>query len=211
MTVHLYTGTDREKVRAALRKAIDSRPVVRISDASSVADVQEALRGPGMFGEKRVVVLDGVFGNEEMRPVVLDALSAISESNENFFVVEGKPDAATRKMLERHAEKVERFDLAKERDDRGGIFALAYALRRGDKKALWVAYQRALARREAPEAIHGVLFWGAKEIFMKSRGVEHERAKKLIAELAELPHEARRKGFELEYALERYILGINKS
>ena len=36
------------------------------------------------------------------------------------------------------------------------------------------------------------------------------RGGKLVAELAALPHEARRKGFALEYALERYILGFNK-
>ena len=33
-----------------------------------------------------------------------------------------------------------------------------------------------------------------------------ERAKKLIALLAELPHETRRRGVELEYALERFVL-----
>ena len=35
---------------------------------------------------------------------------------------------------------------------------------------------------------------------------ESNRAKKLIAELAELPHEARRNNFDLEYALERFVL-----
>jgi hypothetical protein len=70
-------------------------------------------------------------------------------------------------------------------------------------------------RDEAPEAIHGVLFWGAKDMFLKSlpagrqdASAEHERAGTLVAELSELPHEARRRGFDLEYALERYILSV---
>jgi hypothetical protein len=74
-----------------------------------------------------------------------------------------------------------------------------------------VGYQRALLRDEAPEAIHGVLFWGAKQALLAARGAKDmERPKRLVAELAELPHEARRKGFGLEYTLERYILGLNK-
>ena len=183
--------------------------MTRISDAHAVADVAEALRGSGMFDEKRVVVLDSVFANEEMGDVVLRALSHMKRSDEVFFLLEGKLDAETRRTLEKYAEVSERFDVKKEKD-RGEIFSLAYALKGGDKKRLWVEYQRALSRDDAPEAIHGVLFWGAKDTFLKSSGNARERAGKLVAELAELPHEARRQGFELEYALEHYILGVTR-
>jgi hypothetical protein len=164
-----------------------------------------------MFGEKRAVVLDGAFANEEMRAIVLEALPHLEDSDEPFFILEGKLDADTRKKLEKHAESMQKFDLpAGGQAQKGGeIFALAGALRRGDKKRLWVEYQRALSREEAPEAVHGVLFWAAKDMFLKSRGAPQARAKELVATLAELPHEARRRGEELEYALERYLLGIS--
>ncbi|MDO8523749.1 MAG: hypothetical protein Q7R74_00800 [bacterium] len=209
--IYLYTGTDREKARTEMNKTIaresKKATVTRVTDAHTVADVAEALRGSGMFGEKRVVVLDSVFANEEMRDVVLRVLPHMKSSDEVFFILEGKLDAETRRTLEKYAEVSERFDVKKEKD-RGEIFSLAYALKGGDKKRLWVEYQRALLRDDAPEAIHGVLFWGAKDTFLKSSGAARERAGKLVAELAELPHEARRQGFELEYALEHYILGI---
>lgn len=211
--VYLFYGTDRDKAREEMNKAVRAvkkAEVVRITDANSLADLNAALSGGGMFGGKRVVVLDGVFTNEEMKRSILDSLVRLKESDESIYILEEKPDAETRKKLEKYAEAVKKFDAKKEKE-RGGIFALAYALKGGDKKRLWVEYQRALLRDEAPEAIHGVLFWGAKDMFLKSRGTEHERAGKLVAELAELPHEARRRGFELEYALEHYILGINKS
>ena len=199
----------------AVRTAAGKQSVIWVSDANTVSDVAEALRGSGMFppdggqaGSKRAVVLDGVFLNEEMRRVVLDALPHMKRSDEVYFMLEGKLDAATRKTLEKHSEISERFDTKKEKKG-GEIFSLAYALKGGDKKRLWVEYQRALAREDAPEAIHGVLFWGAKDAFLKSAGVARERAGKLVAELAELPHEARRQGFELEYALEQYILGFD--
>lgn len=216
--LYVFLGTDREKARAEMNKAIRAAKgaeIMRISDANSIDDLQMALRGGGMFGltgqgGKRVVVLDGVFANDEMRAIVIGSLAQISKSDQLTFVLEEKLDAETRKKLEKHAERLERFDATKEKE-RGGIFALAYALKGGDKKRLWVEYQRALSRDEAPEAIHGVLFWGAKDFFLKSSGTSRERAGKLVAELAELPHEARRRGFELEYALEHYILGINSS
>jgi len=183
---------------------------VRVTDTNSIDDLRAVLGGGGMFGGQRVVVLDGVLANEEMRAFVLDALQRMKDADEPILMLEGKLDADTRKRIEKFAGRAERYDAKSERED-GNIFALAYALKAGDKKKIWVEYQRALAREEAPEAIHGVLFWGAKDMFLKSSGASRERAEKFVAELAELPHESRRQGFELEYALEHYLLGINKS
>ena len=141
-----------------------------------------------------------------MRTVLLDSLAHMRDSEEVFFILEEKPDAATRKQIEKYAETSERYDKPSEKKG-GDIFAIANALRRADKKALWVNYQRQLADNAAPEAIHGVLFWAAKDMFMKSGSTEQKnRAKNLITQLAELPHEARRRGEELEYALERFVL-----
>jgi len=209
--LYLYTGTDRKKARAHMNAAVarvsKNADVVRITDANSVADLSAALHGGGMFGGKRVVVLDGVFANEEMRSAVLAAVSDFKASEDVFFILEEKVDAQTRKAIEKHAETSGRFDATKGKREEG-IFVLAMALKRGDRKRLWIGYQRALARDEAPEAIHGVLFWGAKDMFLKARAdsVEQKRAETLVAQLAELPHEARRRGVDLEYALERFVL-----
>jgi hypothetical protein len=55
--------------------------------------------------------------------------------------------------------------------------------------------------------LHGTLFWAAKQMVLKPRGASDSlRGKKLVAELAALPHEARRSGEDLEYALERFVL-----
>ncbi len=209
--LYLFTGTDRKKARAALEAAVKKASpkgsrVVRITDANAPEDLKAAFGGGGMFGESQVVVLNGILGSDEMRTELLDSLAHIRDSEEVFFILEEKPDAATRKQIEKYAEKSERYDSPAAKKG-GDIFAIANALRRADKKALWVSYQRQLAEHAAPEAIHGVLFWAAKDMFMKSgAGEQQNRAKKLIAELAELPHEARRRGVELEYALERFVL-----
>ena len=208
--LHLYSGTDREKARAETNAAVKKAAtkgteVIRITDAHTIADLKSALEGAGMFGGVRTVVLEGVWGNEEMHVVAEGSLQRMRDSDEHFFIFEEKLDAATRKTIEKYAEDSKKFDAVKQKES-NTIFALANALRSRDKKALWVSYQRELAG-SAPEAIHGVLFWGAKQALLAARGAKDiERAQKLVAHLAELPHESRRRGVELEYALERFVL-----
>ncbi len=206
--LYFYSGTDREKARIALNAAVAklSRAIVRITDAHTREDMEMALRGGGMFDGARTVIFDGTLSNAEMRDIILGSLSLLKESEEHFFILEEKLDAETRKRIEKYAEKSERFDSVSKKKGTN-IFAMANALARRDKRALWLNYQGELAKGTAPEAIHGVLFWGVKDAFLKARaGDSQERAKKLIAILAELPHEARRRGEDLEYALERFVL-----
>jgi len=205
--LRVFLGTDRKKARAALHAAIDRRAAVRITDASSLDDLRAALMtSANMFGGSRTVVFDGISANEEMRGMVISVLPAIAETTDSFFVLEEKPDAEFKKKLQKYAKKVEIFDAAKKKEY-PTVFKLADYLKKVDKKKLWIAYQRELAQGEAPEAIHGVLFWGAKQALLAARDARTaERSKHLVATLAELPHESRRRGEELEYALERFIL-----
>jgi DNA polymerase III delta subunit len=219
--LHFYSGTDRKKAREAMQKPMANlqkkgASILRITDANKPEDLLAALHSGGMFATERIVVLEGTLENLEMRAIMLEALPTLKKSTDHFFILEEKPDAATRKQVEKYAETSEKFDAAKKSDGGTTIFALANALRAGDRKALWVAFQRELLNDAAPEAIHGVLFWATKDMMLKSlpagrQGAptkEQLRAKHLIARLAELPHEARRRGEDLEYALERFVLSI---
>jgi len=207
----VFTGTDRKKAReamsAAIRKASGKNiHALRITDAHTVGDLEVALRGRGMFESERVVVLEGIFTNDEMRPLLEDSIETLAASDEKVFLFEEKPDAATRKLLAKYAKTTETFDAPKsERED--NFFAVANAFRAGKKKELWVLLQREYALGKAPEMLHGSLFWAAKQMLLKPRGaIDALRGKELVAQLAALPHEARRRGEELEYALERFVL-----
>lgn len=207
----VFFGTDRKKAREALESAAQKHghPVMRITDSHAGEDVRVALAGGGLFAQPRTVVLVGVLGNEDMHEPVLARLAELAARSDPFYIYEEKPDAATRKQLEKHAQTSATFDLAKTRTGASNVFALADAMNRGDKKNLWIGYQRELLSGNAPEAIHGVLFWGAKKAFLAARN-ESGRAKpaRLVALLAELPHEARRNGEDMEFALERFVLSV---
>lgn len=206
-----FSGTDTEKARAAIRKEIEKRArgadIVRITDAHSAGDARAALQGGGMFGSERVVVFEHLLQNEATGDILMDYLESLRDARELYFVLEEKVLAPIRKKFEKYAEKVEIFDRPKEVRD-NSIFLLANALQRRDKKALWVGYMQELAKGSAPEMIHGILFWSAKQNFLKSSGAARQKAADTIAALAELPHKARRNGFDMEYALERFVLSV---
>lgn len=204
--LHFYSGTDTDKVRAKLHAVLDKykTDAVRVTDAHSLADLEAALQGGGMFSAgKRIGVLDNVLGNADMSDVVLSRLAALEKSEDLYILIAGEVNAATRKHIEKHADTSEKFDAAKTKKAET-IFALAHALQSGKKKDLWVGYRREIAEGKSPESIHGVLFWAAKQQLL--RNPKDNRAQKLVAKLAELPHEARRSGFDMEYALEHFVL-----
>jgi hypothetical protein len=207
--LYVYLGTDRKKARDAMNAAIKrsgkDTALIQITDAHATADLDAAFAGRGLFDDKRSVVLDGVFANEEMRGRVIEGLASMKDSGDAFFLFEEKLDAPTKRSVAKYAEEVQTFDAAKKAQD-NGIFALRFALEKGDKKALWVGLMREYAAGKAPEAVHGFLFWAAKQMVLSTRSSTSDRARSLLARLAELPHESRRKGEELEYALERFVL-----
>ncbi len=210
--MYFYLGTDREKARAkmnaAVAKAGKGAEVVRISDTHTVHDLHAALRGGGMFGGKRVLVFEGVCANPELVETFLNSLEKLAASEDAVFIYEEKPLAELRRKLEKQAETVEKFDAPKKERD-ASIFKVADALRAADKKALWVTYMKEIAKGSAPEAVHGILFWAAKDMLLKAgTPAVRARASHLVATLAELPHEARRRGEDVEYALERFVLTI---
>lgn len=211
--LHLYLGTDREKARSKMAAEIGKvkgAEIVRITDANALSDLAAAMQGGGMFGGIRAVMLEGILDNEEMRDAFLGELEFIASSPDHFFLLQEKVDAATRKRIEKYAEHTERFDSAKKAEDKT-IFQLANALRRRDKKALWIGYLEEIAKGSRPEAIHGILFWAAKSALLSARAdsPERRRGAVLVSSLAELPHKARRQGFDLEYALERFVLSLS--
>lgn len=208
--LHVFFGTDREKARSAMSVVLSKHKgeVLRITDAHTLHDLDAALQGPGMFGTARAVVCDGILtgANSDMSERLRTVLSLIAASKEAFFILEGALDAATKKELGKYAEKMEQFDAPKRAEEKT-IFVLANALQKGDKKALWVGLMREYQKGSAPEAVHGLLFWGAKQLVLKARSdADAVRGKRLVAALAELPHTARRKGEDLSYALERFAL-----
>lgn len=206
--LHVFVG-ERSRAMEALRSAagnVKGATVLRVSDASSPQELATAF-GRGLFKEKKVVIMDSVFENAELKEIFLAALEGVAHSDDHIFVFAEKVDAKTRKTLEKYGKLTEYKALA--RKESGSIFALANALQRGDKKGLWIGLERELLAGSAPEAIHGVLFWGAKQMLLSARDEgKRTAAKRYVATLAELPHAARRGNVPLDHALIQFALSL---
>src|SRR3989344_635309 len=171
--LHFFSGTDRDTARGAMNAEIEraakesKTEVLRISDANTQEDLRAALQGPGMFGATRILVLEGVCANEEMLPTMLETLPRLSRSGESVFLYEEKPNADLRRKIENYSETRVRHDAPGKGKD-NTIFTLAGALAKGDRKTLWVGYQRALARGGRGEGIlGGLFFWAHKNVFFR--------------------------------------------
>jgi hypothetical protein len=80
--------------------------------------------------------------------------------------------------------------------------ALVNALAAGDGAKLWLELARALRAGDAPEQVHGLLHWKARDLMQKGK----PGARELSLDLIRLLADARRKGLDLSESLERFAL-----
>lgn len=237
-------GEDKEGARKKAHELIDSLTKKRPNAAFfkvdgenfSLGKLEEMIGGQGLFENKQIVFFDNVLEDKETKGAILEKIKEIAESPNAFVFLEGKTDKATVVKMEKSAEKVQEFGVAKnsgvgkESKEKFNTFSLADVFGRRDKKNLWMLYQEALSQGVAPEEINGVLFWQLKSmivasksksvdesglkpyVFQKSksfaRNYSEEEMKKLSSALVSVYHDSRRGIHDFDIALERFVLNI---
>ncbi len=83
-------------------------------------------------------------------------------------------------------------------DKRGFNSALVNALGARNRDKLWLEINRALRAGDAPEMLHGLLHWKARDM----------RDRKLSLDLINLLQSSRRSGLDLSLSLERFALSL---
>jgi len=204
----------RVKMRATLDALVKRAPfahTIRITneDAEHI-DVKNLLDAQGLFYAKRIVIFDNTLKEKSIQKKIFPHLKDMAASNHVFLFLEEEIGTDVRKNLLAHATKTSIRDSSDAGKKDAADWSATNALERRDSKQLWLALARACAKGAAPEQTHGQLFWKAKQILLekKFRRWDEASAKKLVIALAELPHEARRCGTELELALERFAFEI---
>lgn len=224
--IYFFHGTDTEKVRIKANELADSlrkkKPDASFFKMSSenfdIVTLQEYIGGQGLFSNKYIVLLDRLCDDKEVKDQFITLLKEIKESENIFIIFEGKIDKATTTKIKKNAEKTATFDLSekeerevKAKKEEGlNIFEIANALGEKNKKHLWIIYRQLIEEGNAPEEIHGVLFWKAKTMLLG--GGTHtwsdDELSKLIDDLITIYHESRRGTHELETGLEALLVGI---
>lgn len=197
-----------------------------LTDATPLDELVEAR---GLFTDTHVVVLKQPFETAESRDLVLKRVPRFAASPNTFILVEGKLDAAHKRVLELSAARVEEHSIAAQGQDNSG-FALSDALGARDRRTLWTEYVRAVRRGTEAETIHGTLMWATRSMLLATRATSPEEAglkpfvyskfkryarnytpAELLAvshELLTLYHEAHRGTYDLATATERWTLSV---
>lgn len=217
--IYLFHGSDSAKARtkafqwvAAARAKQPDAPYIRL-DAASLSDaaLSEAISTQGLFFNKTLVLIDDPFSLSESGERLLERLDALVESENPIAILAPKLLAARAKKLEGKAEKVFKFDAA-EKKPRGFNAALVNALAAKDSDALWKEVTKALRQGDAPEMIHGLLHWKARDLMQKgSPKWGKGGARRLSRDLIELLSDSRGGDLLLNEALERFSLNLGLS
>ncbi len=215
--IYLFHGSDADKIRAkalawvaAARAKQPDAAYVRLGAGEMTPEsLQEIASTQGLFFLKTLALLDDPFATAESAELTLEHLDMLAESQNPIAILAPKLLAARVKKVSTKAEKVFVCDVTEKKAARGFNGALVNALADKNGKALWLELQRAERLGDAPEMLHGLLHWKARDMMSKgSAKWSREESRKLSVQLIELLSEARGGGLTLSQSLERFALGL---
>jgi DNA polymerase III delta subunit len=236
--LYVFHGTNIHKVADKTNKLIadllTKRPLAQVFSFEGgyfgESDLDALIEAQGLFVEKHIVVLRQTFEVAESRDIVLARLKRIAETQNIIVISENKLLAEYKRVLTKHAVKIEEHAEAKVEREVFNVFALGDALGGRNRQALWVGYMTALRSGLEPESIHGTLHWAVRTMLSAVHTTTPEEAgqkpfsynkfkryatnftKEELAKLSEslivLYHDARRGKHDLKTALEKWILEV---
>jgi hypothetical protein len=229
--IYLFYGSDVEKARtkafgwvAAARAKEPNLAYVRLSrEELTSAALEDAALSGGLFVKRLLILIDDPFpvthvvnddeeGSEEdiAGSVFEEYIDALAASDNAIVILAPKLGAVKAKKLIAKAKFEYKFDAPVVREiARGFNSSLVDALGSRSREKLWLEINRALALGDAPEMLHGLLHWKARDIMEKgNRAWKPLEARKLSLNLIELLQASRRGGLSLDLALEKFALSI---
>ncbi|MFA6407948.1 MAG: hypothetical protein WCW36_00505 [Candidatus Paceibacterota bacterium] len=220
---------------AAARSREPNLAYVRLArEELSDAALQDAAMSGGLFVSRLLVLIDdpyppthSIFDEERVdtgcpppyvgHPVsnqdglLGEHVDALAASDNAIIILAPKLAAVKAKRLVAKAKVEYKFDLTTQRREaaRGFNSALVNALANRSRAQLWLEVNRALRAGDAPEMLHGLLHWKARDIMEKgSRAWSPKESRALSLALIELLQSSRRGGLGLALSLERFSLSI---
>lgn len=215
--IYLFHGSDTGKARAkafawvavARAKAPDAAYVRLQGKEITESALRDAISAQGLFFSKSLILLDDPFADADAGETLVSLLDELSDSDNPVAILAPKLLPARAKKLEAKAEKVFKED-AKPVQERGFNTGLVNALGAKDGLALWKELKKAERLGDAPEALHGLLHWKARDMMKKGNPKwGKDGARDLSVSLIELVSDARSGGLPLSEALERFSLSLN--
>ena len=231
--IYFFYGSDVAKARAKAfewvakaRAKEQNLAYVRLArEELTKAALEDAASSGGLFVKRLLVLIDDPFPvareKEEERDEGQDekgaaasaleaSLDMLAASDNAIIILAPGLAAAKARPLAAKAKVEYKFDAAlRDRAARGFNSNLVNALAARNRERLWLEINRALRAGDAPEMLHGLLHWKARDLMEKGgRAWTPEESRKLSLSLISLLQSSRRGGLDLALALERLALLI---
>ncbi|MFA6278753.1 MAG: hypothetical protein WCS97_01915 [Candidatus Paceibacterota bacterium] len=232
--IYLFYGSDSEKVRtkafdwvAAARKKEPNLAYVRLArEELTDAALEDAALSGGLFVKRLLILIDDPFHNvkdivspssdegltmsQNSEDIIEEHLDALSASDNAIIILAPKLAAAKAKKMLAKAKLSYEFNKAPAREEARGFNGnLVNALAARSHEKLWLEINRALRAGDAPEMLHGLLHWKARDLMEKgSRAWTPQESRALSLSLISLLQTSRRGGLDLPLSLERFALAI---
>ncbi len=228
--IYLFHGTDVEKTRA---KAFEWVAKARVKEPNLVyvrltreemtpAALDDAVFSGGLFVQRMLVLIDDPFpvvravnededSDEEASGSTLeDHIATLAESDNAIIILAPKLAAGKIKKFAAKAKMVYSYDkVSASTVTRGFNGNLVNALGARQREKLWLEINRALYAGDAPEMLHGLLHWKARDLMEKgSRMWSPQESRQLSLNLIELLQASRRGGGDLGLSLEKFALSL---
>lgn len=232
--IYLFYGNDVAKTRAkafawvaAARVKQPGLTYVRLSrEDITFAALENVASSASLFTKRLLVLIDDPFppaqkkgieqdenedGSEDLASSVLETyIEPLAASDNAILILAPKLAAAKAKKLRAKATAEYAFDLPPGRAvPRGFNGNLVNALAAKSREKLWLEINRALRQGDAPEMLHGLLQWKARDLMSAGiRAWKPMEARRLSLALITLLQDSRRGGLNLPLSLERFALTI---
>lgn len=227
--IYLFYGSDVQKVRTKafewVAKARTKEPnleYVRLArEELTAATLEGAALSGGLFVKRLLVLIDDPFpsaraksededSEEVVSGIIEEHIDALAASDNAIIILAPKLAAAKAKKLVAKAKVEYKFDKpASQEVARGFNGNLVNALAARSREKLWLEIERTLRAGDAPEMLHGLLHWKARELMEKgSRAWNPDESRNVSLVLIELLQNSRRGGLDLALSLERFALSI---
>jgi len=229
--LYLFHGTDSEKTRTKafewVAKARAKEPnlvYVRLArEELTPAALEDMALSGGLFVKRLLILIDDPFpkvratdeesADEEedgTGSLLEEHIDALASSDNAIVILAPKLSVVKAKKLVAKAKVEYKFDAPATREAARGFNGdLVNALAARSREKLWLELQRALYAGDAPEMLHGLLHWKARDIMENgSRTWSASEARALSLALIELLQSARRGGLDLAHSLEKFALSV---
>jgi len=233
----IYCGnnvTDRRKQIKSLKKSLqakhDSAEIFEIdADEFEAKQLKELTGGRGLFEENYLVLLFHVISSEDGREIIEENTRALKNSDHLFVLITDDCGDVSDNLRD-NARTTKEFTKKKESKEHKP-WDLADAFGNRDSRTGWIELHKALqSPNNTPESIQGLLWWQTRIIWLAKHtdsadkagvsGYPYKKAKGFAKnfsneelwqktnQLISMYHESHRGEYELEDALEQFILEV---